>query len=207
MQSLPCLESHQMLLLDHQQDFLCMCSLLGIHQFHNPCLYLQGYMLRFQTKCSSGTQGFIAFLRSHWQLSLFHFCFESNFLPSNVHLGAHEICFKCFGSFINFNELYLNELLFTPRITIFLPHSPIGNQNFELASNPFPLYTYLSGSAFLVNLTSPNKQSISAKFLLKSLDQVSKSQTINTFSSFLWVKVTLPYFKHLSLNSTAIFEL
>ena len=51
MQFLPCSESHQMLLLDHQQD--------------NPCLHGQGYMKRVQAKCSSDTQYFIAFLRSH----------------------------------------------------------------------------------------------------------------------------------------------
>ena len=53
---------------------------------------------------------------------------------------------------------------------MFSPYSPLGNKNSERASNPksYPLYTYLSRSAFLVNFTAPDKQSPSVNFV--SLD-------------------------------------
>ena len=59
----------------------------------------------------------------------------------------------------------------------FLPTRRSGNENSERESNPipYPVYTYLSGSAFLANLTSPNKQSFKVKSELKSRDYVSNS--------------------------------
>ena len=47
----------------------------------------------------------------------------------------------------------------------FLPTLPSGNENSERESIPIPvpLYTYLSGSAILANLTPPNKQSFKVK--------------------------------------------
>ena len=46
-----------------------------------------------------------------------------------------------------------------------LPTQPSGNENSERESNPIPqpLYSYLSGSAFVSNLTPPNKQFFKAK--------------------------------------------
>ena len=40
------------------------------------------------------------------------------------------------------------------------PNPPVGNENIQRLSNPIPYskYLYLSISAFLVNLTAPNKQ-------------------------------------------------
>ena len=51
----------------------------------------------------------------------------------------------------------------------FLPTLPSGNENSECKWNPIPslLYTYLSGTAFLANLTSPNKQSFKVKLEFK----------------------------------------
>ena len=59
----------------------------------------------------------------------------------------------------------------------FLPMLPSGNENSERESNliPYPVYTYLSGSAFLTNLTPPNKQSFTVKSEFKSRDHVSNS--------------------------------
>ena len=50
-----------------------------------------------------------------------------------------------------------------------------GNENSERESNPIPWppYTYLSGSALLANLTTPNKQSFKLKSKFKSRDHVS----------------------------------
>ena len=44
----------------------------------------------------------------------------------------------------------------------FLPKLPQGTENSECESNPilYPPHTYLSGSAFLANLTPPNKKPI-----------------------------------------------
>ena len=49
------------------------------------------------------------------------------------------------------------------------------NENSERELNPIPqtLYTYLSGSAFLVNLAPPNKQPFKVKSEFKSQDHVS----------------------------------
>ena len=60
---------------------------------------------------------------------------------------------------------------------IFLPTLPSSNENskLELNSIPKPLYMYLSGSAFLSNLTPPEKQSFKVKSEFKSRDHVSNS--------------------------------
>ena len=54
---------------------------------------------------------------------------------------------------------------------------PSGTENSDRESNPIlePLYTYLSGSAFLANLTSPNRQSFKIKSEVKSRDYVFDS--------------------------------
>ena len=60
---------------------------------------------------------------------------------------------------------------------------------------------------FLVHFTAPNKQSPCVNFVFKSLDRVSNSETIKKLTTFLWVKVALPYLKLLTLNSTTTFAL
>ena len=47
---------------------------------------------------------------------------------------------------------------------------PSGNENSERKLNqlPYPVYTCLSGSAFLVSFTDPNKQLPNAKSAFKS---------------------------------------
>ena len=47
----------------------------------------------------------------------------------------------------------------TPKIMTFLPQSKLESEKSEPESNPIPkpLYMYLSGPAFLPNLTHPNK--------------------------------------------------
>ena len=59
----------------------------------------------------------------------------------------------------------------------FLSMLQSGTENFECRSNPIPkqLYTYLSGSAVLANLTHPNKQYSKVKSKLKSCYHVSNS--------------------------------
>ena len=56
---------------------------------------------------------------------------------------------------------------------------PSGNEKFEHESNtipiPQPVYKYLSGSTFLANLKSPNKQSFNVKPEFKFRDHVSNS--------------------------------
>ena len=63
-----------------------------------------------------------------------------------------------------------DELISTSKIMTFLPKLKSGNENSERESNPIPepLYTHLSGSAFLV-------QSIQVKKAFKSVDYVSNS--------------------------------
>ena len=60
---------------------------------------------------------------------------------------------------------------------------------------------------FLVHFTAPNNQSPCVNFVFKSLDRVSNSETIKKLTTFLWVKVALPYLKLLTLNSTTTFAL
>ena len=56
----------------------------------------------------------------------------------------------------------------------FLPMLPSGNENSKRESNPIPkpVYTYLSGSAFLAKLTPPSKQSFKIKLEVKFRDHV-----------------------------------
>ena len=56
-------------------------------------------------------------------------------------------------------------------MTIF-PMVPSVNESSERESNPIlePLCLYLSGSAFLVTFTDPNKQYFNVKFVFQSLN-------------------------------------
>ena len=57
--------------------------------------------------------------------------------------------------------LACTELLMSaPKITTFLPNSPLGCEKVPLELNPIPYleYLYLSISSFFVNLTAPNKE-------------------------------------------------
>ena len=62
----------------------------------------------------------------------------------------------------------------------FLPKLPAHNENCESASNPvpWPIYGYLSISAFLVTFTDPNKQLPNVKSGFKSLDHVFRVEEI-----------------------------
>ena len=57
-------------------------------------------------------------------------------------------------------SIFVDELISTPKIITFLPNPVPGNEKLPFLSNPipYPEYPYLSMSAFLVNLTAPNKQ-------------------------------------------------
>ena len=70
-----------------------------------------------------------------------------------------------------------DELISTPTIITFLPTLPSGNRNSKRKSNPitYPLYAYLSRSAFLTNVTPLNKQSFIVKLEFKCRDHVSNS--------------------------------
>ena len=80
-----------------------------------------------------------------------------------------------------------DELLSTLKITAFLAHSPFTNEKPERALNPIllPHYPYLSGSAFLVDIAAPNKQSPGVKSVFKSPHLICYSETINKFTTFL----------------------
>ena len=69
------------------------------------------------------------------------------------------------------------KLLSTPKKMTFLPQLPSGYENCERASNPVPqpIYPYLSGLAFLANITALNKQLPNVKSVFKSLDYVSSA--------------------------------
>ena len=56
-------------------------------------------------------------------------------------------------------SIFVDELISTPKIIIFLPVS-LSIEKDHCLSNPipYPKYLYLSISVFLVNLTDPNKQ-------------------------------------------------
>ena len=60
---------------------------------------------------------------------------------------------------------------------------PPVNENCERESNPMPqpLYLYLSGSAFLVSFTDPDKQLPKVKPVFKSLGHRSSVQQIYEF--------------------------
>ena len=65
----------------------------------------------------------------------------------------------------------------TPKIITFSPTPPSSKEYCPRVSNPIPkpLYEYLSGLAFLVNLTPPNKQSPKVKSVFKSCGHESNS--------------------------------
>ena len=74
-------------------------------------------------------------------------------------------------------SICIDELISALKIMKFFPVLPSGNENSECKSNPIPqpVYTYLIGSAFLANLTPPNKQSFKVKSVFKPCDHVSNS--------------------------------
>ena len=57
------------------------------------------------------------------------------------------------------------EFISAPKIITFFPTLPSVNENSDRESNLMsePLYLYLSGSAFLISSTDPNKQSFNVK--------------------------------------------
>ena len=66
-----------------------------------------------------------------------------------------------------------------PKIIAILPQSKFGSEKCEREPNAAPHPDYLSGSAFLINLTAPNKQSFKVNSAFKSCDHVSNLYTIN----------------------------
>ena len=60
----------------------------------------------------------------------------------------------------------------TPKIIKFLPMIPSVNEKSEQESNamPWPLYLYLSRSAFLVSFTDPSKQLFNVESVFKSFN-------------------------------------
>ena len=63
------------------------------------------------------------------------------------------------------------EPILAPKIMTFLPMLPSVNKNSERGSNPipYPLYLYLSESAFLVSSTDRNVQLFNVKYVFKFL--------------------------------------
>ena len=60
-------------------------------------------------------------------------------------------------------SIFVDELISAPKIITFLPISLPIEKDISLSNPiPYPAYPYLSVSAFLVNLTDPNKQFSSA---------------------------------------------
>ena len=56
-------------------------------------------------------------------------------------------------------SIFIDELISTSKIITFLPKSLPNEKDVSLSNPiPYPEYPYLSISAFLVNLTDPNKQ-------------------------------------------------
>ena len=100
-----------------------------------------------------------------------------------------------------------DELISTPKIRTFLPTLLSGNENSEWESNPIPqqVHMYLSRSAYLANLTPPNKQSFQVKSEFEFYDHVSNSQTIKEFI-FGGVQVAFFCFKQFPLNIKQKFE-
>ena len=62
-----------------------------------------------------------------------------------------------------------DELISAPKIMTFLPMRPSINEYSEQETNPmpWPLYLYLSRSAFLVSFKNPNKQLFNLRSLFK----------------------------------------
>ena len=61
-------------------------------------------------------------------------------------------------------SIFVDELISTLKIIIFLPVPPLGCENNPCLSNPipYPEYLYLSISAILVKLAAPNKNSVAS---------------------------------------------
>ena len=72
-------------------------------------------------------------------------------------------------------SMYAEKLISTPKINTFWPNSRPGNEKLDLLSNPIPYSEYpcLSLSAFLVNVTAPNKQFFSVGSLLWEVEAPS----------------------------------
>ena len=101
-----------------------------------------------------------------------------NVVSSNPCVGPLPRIKMCFPSF----SICADMLVSTPwyqhiKIMTSLPTLPSSNENSERKSNsiPWPLYPYLSRSAFLANLTPSNKQPNKVKLKFKSHDHVSYS--------------------------------
>ena len=62
-------------------------------------------------------------------------------------------------------SIFVDELISTPKVITFLPNPVPENEKLSCLSNPipYPEYLHLSISAFLVKLTTPNKQSSSVR--------------------------------------------
>ena len=92
----------------------------------------------------------------------------SEYWASVVNVVSHNPCVGPFPRIkIYFFLLWIctDELILIPELMIFSPTLLPSNKYFERESNSIPqlLYTYLSGSAFLDNLTPPIKQSFKIK--------------------------------------------
>ena len=76
-------------------------------------------------------------------------------------------------------SIWTEELISTPKINIFLPNPPLGNEKLPLLSNPVPQpeCPYFSISTFFVKVTAPNKQFFSVGSLSLELEAPS-SQTM-----------------------------
>ena len=74
-------------------------------------------------------------------------------------------------------SIFTDELISTPKIMVFLLQLKFEIEKSERESNPTAYFEkeHLSGSAFLVTLTAPNKESFRVKSALKSFDHLSNS--------------------------------
>ena len=79
------------------------------------------------------------------------------------------------------------------KIIRFFPMLSSVHENSTHESNPMSqlLYLYLSGSAFLVSFTAPNKQLSSVQSVFKSFDHVSNLCEVYKLTTFTWRKDTL----------------
>ena len=84
-----------------------------------------------------------------------------------MHFSWDKICSNpCVGPTPKINmsfpllPTWIDEFISAPKIIIFWPNLPPGNEKLPLLSNPipYPEYSYLSISAFLVKVTAPSKQ-------------------------------------------------
>ena len=81
-------------------------------------------------------------LNSHWHLSLFHFCLEIHFLPSNWHLHSH---FCEYRWFIN---VFYHVKYFQGHIFYFIMNTYSTEQIFYKATTPItPIHTNVSSNS------------------------------------------------------------